>query len=76
MVVGSMTVLTPVYGLFAVFALVTLLPIIVRLATGGDELHYGMATLAAIFLAAMLVVGKRIHATTTNRCGFDSRTGT
>jgi signal transduction histidine kinase len=75
MVVGSMTVLTPVYWVFAAFALVTLLPIIVRLATGGDEVHYGMATLAAIFLAAMLVVGKRIHATIDEslRLRFENR---
>ncbi len=75
MVGGSMTVLTPVYRIFAVFAIVALLPIVVRLAAGGDDVHYGLATLTAIFLAAMLIIGKHIHATIDEslRLRFENR---
>ena len=75
MVAGSMTVLTPVYRVFAMFALVTLLPIIVRLASGPDEVHSAMAVLATIFLAAMLAIGYRIHATIDEsfRLRFENR---
>ena len=75
MVAGSMTVLTPVYWLFVMFALVTLLPIIVRLASGPDEVHSAMAVLATIFLAAMLAIGYRIHATIDEsfRLRFENR---
>jgi hypothetical protein len=57
------------------FALVTLLPIIVRLASGPDDVHSAMAVLATIFLAAMLAIGYRIHATIDEsfRLRFENR---
>lgn len=61
MVAGSVTLLTAVYGVFVIFAVCALLPITVRFALDGGQIHYAMALLAIIFLLAMLTIGKRIH---------------
>jgi signal transduction histidine kinase len=65
MVAGSMTLLTPVFSVFVLFALGTLLPIIVRFALAADDVHYAMAAMGVIFLLAMLTIGRRIHRTIT-----------
>jgi signal transduction histidine kinase/ActR/RegA family two-component response regulator len=61
MVAGSVTLLTPVYGVFLIFAVCVLLPVTARFAVDAGEMHYAMALLGAIFLFAMLTIGKRIH---------------
>lgn len=63
MVAGSMTLLAPVFPVFALFALITLVPILVRFVFAFDDIHYAMAGMGAVFLFAMLAVGRRIHAT-------------
>ncbi|MES2561601.1 MAG: EAL domain-containing protein [Pseudomonadota bacterium] len=63
MVAGSATLLTPVYRVFMLFALCTLLPVVARLWFDGDSIHYAMAGMGAMYLLAMLVIGKRISDT-------------
>lgn len=59
MVAGSMTTLTPVYPAFALFALFSLVPASVRYAMQQDPVHYAMAWMALVFLAAVLVIARR-----------------
>ena len=75
MVAGSMTLLAPVFPVFALFALLALLPILVRFIFALDDIHYAMAGMGAVFLLAMLAVGKRIHATIDQslRLRFENR---
>jgi signal transduction histidine kinase/ActR/RegA family two-component response regulator len=75
MVAGSMTLLAPVFGVFVLFALGALVPLIVRFAFAADEVHYAMAAMGTVFLIAMLAVGKRIHATIDQslRLRFENR---
>jgi signal transduction histidine kinase/CheY-like chemotaxis protein len=63
MVAGAVSLLTPVFPVFLGFALFALLPAIVRFLWTGDYMHYAMGGMAALFLLAMLVTGKRIHNT-------------
>ena len=65
MVIGSMVQLMPVFQAFVLFALCTLLPTIVRYLFAGDYIHYAMSGMGALFLLAVLVMGKRIHETLT-----------
>ena len=65
MVAGSVTLLTPVFLAFALFASGTLLPIGLRFALAGDDIHYAMAAMGMVFLLAMLVIGRRIQRTIT-----------
>lgn len=75
MVAGSTTLLTPVFPVFVLFALGTLVPIIVRFTLVVDDIHYAMAGMGTIFLLAMLAVGRRIHATIAQslRLRFENR---
>ena len=75
MVAGSMTVLTPVYSMFALFAVGAVTPIIVRFLAEPHPMHYAMAGMCAVFLASVLVIGKRVHATIeqTLRLRFENR---
>jgi signal transduction histidine kinase len=75
MVAGSMTLLAPVFPVFVVFALIALVPIIVRFVFAFDDIHYAMAGMGAVFLFAMLAIGKRIHATIDQslRLRFENR---
>ena len=63
MVAGSATLLTPIYPVFMLFALCTLAPVVARLWLDGDSIHYAMAGMGAMYLLAMLVIGKRISNT-------------
>ena len=75
MVVGAVAALTPVFPALLLFCLFTLLPLVVRYLLHGDYLHNAMAAMAAIFLAAMLALGRHIHRTTaeTLRLRFENR---
>jgi signal transduction histidine kinase len=61
MVVGAVIAMTPMFAAFLLFALSALLPTIARYSFAGDYVHHAMAGMGAIFLIAMLVLGKRIH---------------
>jgi signal transduction histidine kinase/CheY-like chemotaxis protein len=63
MVSGAVAILTPLFLAFLIFASGALIPIIVRFAMAGDDMHYAMAALGAVYLVAMLAVGKRVHRT-------------
>jgi signal transduction histidine kinase len=63
MVVGAMVALTPVFSAFVVFSLAALVPAIARYLSHGDQVHLAMAAMGAIFLGAMLALGKRVHDT-------------
>ncbi|MGQ0750957.1 MAG: hybrid sensor histidine kinase/response regulator [Betaproteobacteria bacterium] len=63
MVAGSVAILTPLFLAFLLFAAGVLLPIVVRFTIGADDIHYAMAAMGAVFLIAMLAVGKRVHRT-------------
>jgi signal transduction histidine kinase/ActR/RegA family two-component response regulator len=63
MVSGAVAILTPLFLAFLLFACGALIPIVVRFAMAGDDVHYAMAALGAVFLGAMLAVGKRVHRT-------------
>lgn len=65
MVIGAIIAMTPMFATFVLFALSALLPNIARYSFGGDNVHHAMAAMGAIFLVAMLVLGKRIHDTMT-----------
>jgi signal transduction histidine kinase len=75
MVAGAMTLLAPVFPVFVLFALGALVPIIVRFVSALDEIHYAMAGMSTVFLLAMLVIGKRVHATIDQslRLRFENR---
>jgi signal transduction histidine kinase len=61
MVVGAVIAMTPMFASFLLFALSALLPTIARYFLTGDYVHHAMAGMGAIFLIAMLMLGKRIH---------------
>ena len=63
MVIGAAAALTPILLAFALFATCVLLPMIARYLVSGDHIHNAMGIMSAIFLLAMLVIGKRIHET-------------
>lgn len=63
MVAGAVTLLTPVFHVFVLFALLLLSPITIRYFLVGDAVHYAMAAMGAVFLLAMLAIGKRMHET-------------
>jgi signal transduction histidine kinase/CheY-like chemotaxis protein len=75
MVAGAVSLLTPVFRVFALFAVLALVPAIVRLWWSGDYLHYAMSAMATLFLLAMLATGKRIHDTIAQSMmlGFENR---
>jgi signal transduction histidine kinase len=63
MVVGSVVALAPTFPAFVLFCACALVPHIVRYALHGDPVHDAMAAMTAIFLVAMLLLGRRIHRT-------------
>jgi signal transduction histidine kinase len=63
MVIGAVVSLSPVFPAFLAFAFSALLPTIARYVLAGDYVHQAMAGMSAIFLIAMLVLGKRLHTT-------------
>jgi diguanylate cyclase (GGDEF)-like protein len=63
MVVGAAAALTPIFSAFVLFTVCALLPLIARFLVTGDQIHNAMAGMGVLFLAAMLVIGKRIHDT-------------
>jgi diguanylate cyclase (GGDEF)-like protein len=65
MVIGAVAALTPLFLAFVLFATCVLLPMIVRYLATGDYIHNIMATMGALFLLAMVVIGKQIHGTIT-----------
>ncbi|HET9663409.1 MAG TPA: ATP-binding protein, partial [Burkholderiales bacterium] len=75
MVAGSVTLLTPVFLAFVLFASGTLLPVVLRFALAGDDIHYAMAVMGVVFLLAMLVIGRRIQRTITHslKLRFENR---
>ncbi|MBI3936167.1 MAG: hypothetical protein HY323_04260 [Betaproteobacteria bacterium] len=66
MVAGAVTTLTPVFPAFALFALAVLLPVITRFLLGGGLIHSAMGWMLALYLAAMIVIGRRIHRAITD----------
>jgi signal transduction histidine kinase len=63
MVAGSVTLLTPIFSVFMLFAVCALSPMIVRYFSVGDYIHYAMGGMSLVFLVAVLAIGKRIHNT-------------
>ena len=64
-VIGAMVQLMSVFQAFALFTLCALVPTILRYLFAGDYIHYAMSGMGALFLLAVLVMGKRIHDTLT-----------
>jgi signal transduction histidine kinase/CheY-like chemotaxis protein len=65
MVAGAMTVLTPVFAAFVLFAPCALLPISGRYLMTGDFIHSAMGWMSLLFLISMVIVGRRVHDTIT-----------
>lgn len=63
MVAGAVSLLTPVFWIYALFALCSLSPAILRFLWAGDAIHYAMGGMGGLFLLAMLATGKRVHDT-------------
>jgi hypothetical protein len=61
MVAGSVTTLAPVYPAFLAYAVLTLVPAIVRFPLQQDYVHYAMGWMIAVFLAGVIVIGRRSH---------------
>jgi signal transduction histidine kinase len=75
MVLGAMVALTPMFQAYLLFTICALAPLLVRYLMVGDPVHRAMAGMGAIFMAAMLVLGKRIHDNTIEslRLRFENR---
>ena len=61
MVAGSVTTLAPVFPAFLAYAVLTLVPAIVRFPLQQDYVHYAMGWLIAVFLMAVIVIARRSH---------------
>ena len=61
MVAGSVATLAPVFPAFLAFAVLTLVPAVVRFPLQQDYVHYAMGWLIAVFLAAVIVIARRSH---------------
>jgi hypothetical protein len=61
MVAGSVTTLAPVFPAFLAYAVLTLVPAIVRFPLQQEYVHYAMGWLIAVFLAAVIVIARRSH---------------
>jgi len=61
MVAGSVTTLAPVFPAFLAYAVLTLVPAVVRFPLQQDYVHYAMGWLIAVFLAAVIVIARRSH---------------
>jgi diguanylate cyclase (GGDEF)-like protein len=75
MVVGAAATLTPIFSVFVLFTVCAVSPLIARYLVTGDPIHNAMAGMGVLFLAAMLVIGKRIHDTVadTLRLRFENQ---
>jgi signal transduction histidine kinase len=62
-VAGSVAVLTPVFPLFALFAVGALVPTIVRFLAEGSPMHMAMGVMSIVFLLAILTIGRRMSTT-------------
>jgi hypothetical protein len=61
MVAGSVTTLAPVFTAFLAYAILTLVPAVVRFPLQEDYVHYAMGWMVAVFLAAVIVIARRSH---------------
>lgn len=61
MVAGSVTTLAPVLPAFLAYAVLTLVPAVVRFPLQQDYVHYAMGWMIAVFLVAVIVIGRRSH---------------
>jgi hypothetical protein len=61
MVAGSVTTLAPVFPAFLAYSVLTLVPAVVRFPLQQDYVHYAMGWMIAVFLAAVIVIGRRSH---------------
>ena len=64
MVLGAAVALTPMFQAYLLFTICALAPLLVRYLMVGDAVHLAMAGMGALFMTAMLILGKRIHDTT------------
>ena len=63
MAAGAVSLLTPVLHVYALYAVCTLLPAVVRFLWSGDYMHYAMGGMGALFLLVMLATARRVHGT-------------
>ncbi len=70
MVAGSVTTLGPVFPAFASFAVLVVVPVIVRFAMQDDLVHYAMSWLSAVFLVAMLALARRSQRNASTMIGL------
>jgi hypothetical protein len=61
MVAGSVTTLAPVFPAFLAYAVLTLVPAVVRFPLQQDYVHYAMGWMVVVFLAAVIVIARRSH---------------
>ena len=61
MVAGSVTTLAPIFPAFVSFAVLTLVPVIVRFTMEHDIIQYGMGWMSLVFLAAVAIIARRSH---------------
>ena len=59
MVAGSMTTLGPVFPAFATFAILALVPVVIRFTSQHDAVSYAMGWMALVFLVAVIVIAHR-----------------
>ncbi len=75
MIAGAIGTMVSWYPAFALFSILTALPTVVRFSMSGDGMHYAMAWLIFLFLAAMLLIGHRVYRTIaeTFKLRFENR---
>ena len=61
MVAGSVTTLAPVFPAFLAYAVLTLVPAVVRFVLQEDYVHYAMGWMVLVFLVAVIVIARRSH---------------
>jgi signal transduction histidine kinase len=61
MVAGSVSTLSPLFPAFTAFAVLTLVPMMLRFSLEHQLIHYAMGWLTVVFLAAVLVIAWRSH---------------
>ena len=59
MVAGSVTTLGPVFPAFATFAILALVPVVIRFTSQHDAVSYAMGWMALVFLVAVILIAHR-----------------
>jgi len=61
MVAGSVTTLAPVFPAFATYAILAVIPVVMRFTLQHDVVYYAMGWMTLVFLVSVIVIARRSH---------------